>query len=76
MQSKFSKYLTCFRKNFNTQITRLAMIEKWKSIWNKKLKVGTFLYIFDILDHFLSWAKLSVYGSDNNSLAFSQISKI
>ena len=38
-----------------------------------KLKVVTFLYIFDTLDHFLSWAKLSVYGSDNSSLGFVQI---
>ena len=40
MQSKFSKHLTGFRKKDSTQNTLLVMIEKWKTILNKKLKVG------------------------------------
>ena len=61
MQSKFSKHLTGFRKNHSTQNALLVMIEKWKTILNKKLKVGA-LFIdlskaFDTLDHSLLWLK-------------------
>ena len=40
MQSKFSKHLTGFRKNHSTQNALLVMIEKRKTVLNKKLKVG------------------------------------
>ena len=74
MQSKFSKHLTGFRKNHSTQNALLVMIEKWKTILNKKLKVGALfidlLKAFDTLDHSLLLAKLSAYGFDNNSLSF------
>ena len=62
---KFSKHRTGFRKNHSTQNALLVVIEKWKSILNKKLKVCSF-YGFDTLDHFLLLAKLSAYGFDNN----------
>ena len=39
MQSKFSKHVTGFCKNTSLN-TLLVMIEKWKTILNKKLKVG------------------------------------
>ena len=74
MQSKFLKHLTGFRKNHSTQNALLVMIGKWKTILNKKLKVGAlFLDLsntFDTLDHSLLLAKLSAYGFDNNSLGF------
>ena len=57
MQSKFSKHLTKFRKNHGTQNALLVMIEKWKTVSNKKLKVGALLMdlskVFDNLDHSL-----------------------
>ena len=40
MKSKFSKHLTGFHKNHSTQNALLVMIEKWKNILNKNLKVG------------------------------------
>ena len=50
------------------------MIEKWKTILNKKLKVGALFMdlsiAFDTLDHSLLLAKLNAYGFDNNSLSF------
>ena len=52
------------------------MIEKWKSILNKNLKVSALFMdlsqAFDTLDHSLLLAKLSPYGFDNNSLSFVQ----
>ena len=74
MQSKFSKHLTGFRKNHSTQNALLVMIEKWKTIFNKNLKVGALFMdlskAFYTLDYSLLLAKLSEYSFDNNSLSF------
>ena len=43
MQNNFSKHLTGFRKNCSTQSVLLVMIENWKGIFNRKLKVGALL---------------------------------
>ena len=55
MQSKFSKHLTGFRKSHSTQNALLVIIEKWKIILNKKLKVcALFMDLskaFDTLNH-------------------------
>ena len=74
MQSKFSKHLTGFLENHSNQNALVVMIEKWKTILNKKLKVGALFMdsskAFDTLDHSLLLAKLSAYGFDNHSLSF------
>ena len=74
MQSKFSKHLTGIHKNHSTQNALLAMIEKLRTILNKKLKIGVIFMdlpkAFDTLDYSLLLAKLSAYGFDDNSLSF------
>ena len=64
MQSKFSKHLTGFRKNHSTQNALLVVTEKWKTIFNKNLKVGALFMdlskAFYTLDHSLLLAKLSM----------------
>ena len=74
MQSKFSKHLTGFRKDHSTRNALLVMVKKWKTILNKKLKVGALFMdlskAFDTLNRPLLLAKLSAYGFDNNSLSF------
>ena len=74
MQSKFSKHLTGFWKIHSTQNALLVIIEKWKTILNKKLKMGALFMdltkAFDTLDHSLLLAKLSAHGFDKNSLYF------
>ena len=68
MGDKFSKYLTWFRKNYNTQHALLKMIENWKSNLNKGSKIGAIFMnlseAFDTLDHALLIAKLEAYGFD------------
>ena len=70
----FSKYLTGFRKNHNTQHALLNMIENWKSNLSKGNKIGAIFMdlskAFDTLDHSLSIAKLEAYSFDSLSLEF------
>ena len=40
MENKFSKYLTGFRKNHNTQNSLLRIIGSWKAKLNNESKVG------------------------------------
>ena len=76
MSDKFSKYLTGFRKNHNTQHALLNMIENWKSNLNKGNKVGTIFVglskVFDTLNHSLLIAKHETYGFNSLSLEFMQ----
>ena len=61
MDNKFSKYLTGFRKNHNTQNSLLRMIESWKAKLNNGSKVGVIIMdlskTFDSLNHDLLVAK-------------------
>ena len=72
MQNKFSKYLTGFRKNHNTQNSLLRMIESWKVRHNNGSKVGIMIMdlskAFDSLNHELLPTKLKAHGLDSNSV--------
>ena len=57
ISDKFSKNLTGFRKNHNTQHVLLNMIENWKIDLDKRNKIGT---IF--MDNSLLIAKPEAYG--------------
>ena len=74
MSDKFSKYLTGFCKNHNTQHALLNMIENWKGNLNKGNKIGSISIdlskAFDTLDQSLLIAKLEAYGFDSLSLEF------
>ena len=74
MSDKFSKYLTGFRKNHNTQHALLNMIENRKTNLNKGNKIGaTFMDLskaFDTFDYSLLIAKLEDYGFDSLTLEF------
>ena len=62
IENKFSKYLTSFRKNHNTQNSLLRTIESWKAKLNNGSNVGVIIMdlskAFDSLNHDLSLAKL------------------
>ena len=74
MENKFSKYLTEFRGNHNTQNSHLRMIEFWKVKLNNWWIVGVIIIdlskTFDNLNHGLLLAKLEANGLDNNAVSF------
>ena len=74
MESKFSKYLTGFHKNDNTQNSFLRIIESWKAKLSNRSKVGVIVMdlskAFDSLNHDLLLARLEAYGLDNNAVSF------
>ena len=74
MSDKFSKYLTGFCKNHNTQHGLLKMTESQRGNLNKANKIGA-IFIdlsksFDTLKHSLLITKLKAYGFDILSLEF------
>ena len=74
MESKFSKYVTGFRKNHNTQNSLLRMIESWKAKLNNGSKVGVIIMDlskdFDRLNQDLFSEKLAAYGLNNKAVRF------
>ena len=74
MQKNFSKYLTGFRKNYNTQDSLLRMIESWKVRVINGSKVGVMIMdlfkAFDSLNHELLLTKLKAYGLDSSPITF------
>ena len=79
MENKFSKYLTGFRKNHNTQNSLLRMIESRKAKFNNGSKVGVIIMdlskVFDSLNHDLLLTKLEAYGLDYNAVSFMSFSE-
>ena len=74
METKFSKFLTGFRKNCNTKYALLRVIGNWKTKLNKRNKIGViimdFCKAFDTLNHNLLVAKLKTYGLDLDATLF------
>ena len=74
METKFSKFLTGFRKKHNTQYILLRMIENWKTQLNKRKKNGVIIMdlskAFVTLNHNLLIAKLKAYGLSLNAASF------
>ena len=66
--------LQIFAKTTALKMLYWLWLKNRKLFWIKKLKVGTLFMdlskTFNILDHSLLSAKLSVYSFDNNSLSF------
>ena len=74
MEPKFSKLLTGFPKNHNTQHALLKMIETWKAKLNTGCKIGALIMdlskAFYTLNHDLLITRLQAYGFDCNAVAF------
>ena len=74
MESKFSPFLSAYRKSYSTQQVLIRLIEEWKNKLDKNYVVGAVLMdlskAFDCIPHDLIIAKLSAYGFDQNSLEF------
>ena len=67
-----SPYLCGYRKGYAAQHALLILIEKWKSILDKKGFGGAILMdlskAFDTLNHKLLTAKLHAYGFSSDAL--------
>ena len=67
-----SPYLCGYRKGYSAQHALLTLIEKWKSILDKKGFGGAILMdlskAFDTLNHELLIAKLHAYGFSSDAL--------
>ena len=74
METKFSKFVTGFQKNYNTQYALLRMIENWKTKLNKRDKTNVIITdlskAFSTLNHNLLVAKLKAYSLDSNAASF------
>ena len=72
MEAHLSKHLCGYRKGFNTQTALLSLLEKWKSILDKKGFSGAVLMdlskAFDTINHELLIAKLDAYAFNKKSL--------
>ena len=72
MDAHLSKHLCGYSKGFNTQTALLSLLEKWKSILDKKSFSGAVLMdlskAFDTINHELLIAKLDAYGFSKKSL--------
>ena len=72
MDAHLSKHLCGYRKGFNTQTALLSLIEKWKSILDKKGFSGAVLMDLSkavgTINHELLIAKLDAYGFSKKSL--------
>ena len=72
MDAHLSKHLCGYRKGFNTKTALLSLIEKWKSILDKKGFSEAVLMdlskAFDTINHELLIAKLDAYGFSKKSL--------
>ena len=68
----FSPFLCGYRTGFSTQTALLSLIEKWKTILDKKGYADAILMdlskIFNTINYELLIAKLSVYGFSRNAL--------
>ena len=72
MYAHLIKHLCGYRRGLNTQTALLSLIEKWKSILDKKAFSGAVLMdlskAFDTINHELLIAKLDAYGFSKKSL--------
>ena len=72
MDAHLSNYLCGYCKGFNTQTALLSLMEKWKSILDKKGFSGAVLMdfskAFDTINHEILIAKLDAYSFSKKSL--------